>query len=358
VRERLRELAAADLGQVREEWLTWADQNFDLRLERPRAVVTIPAYFRNNQKHATRTACKIAGIDLVRLIHEPTAACIEAARQRHLTGTILVVDLGAGTLDFSLLDVSDGLYEAKAVGGDASFGSRDFDEAIVGALKTQLTDQGVTISPTGGSAQRRLEVAAEKLKIDLSSQAQAQYVMRGLAGGTDVTVELDRAQLAVILTELLGKLRETCAAFKEAELGKPARAPERMVLIGGPMLSPMVREAVEEAFGLKATLVRDPRLAVACGAAIQAAVLDGKCRNFLLMDITPLSLGVRTKTGYAELVAAHTPIPVRKSDTFTTTQDSQSEVQIEIFNGSLDGEAKIGARRRPSRSPSTHWATC
>src|SRR5262249_44778068 len=198
-------------------------------------------------------------------LHEPSAACIEVARQRHLAGDILVVDLGAGTLDFSLFSVSDGICEARSVGGDTKLGSRDFDAAIVGALRAQLADHGITVA-SSGAVQLRLNVAAEKLKIDLSTHEHAQYELRGVADGANVTLELDRSQLASILSDLLSRLRAACAKFKES-----AGTPQRLVLVGAPMLSPMVREVVEEAFGLPATPVRDPRLAVACGAAIQAA---------------------------------------------------------------------------------------
>lgn len=347
VRERVRELAESELGEVREEWLAWAEENHDLRLTRLRAVITIPAYFRNNQKHATRIAGKIAGIKIARLIHEPTAACIEAARQRSLTGRVLVVDLGAGTLDFSLLNVRDGVYEVEAVGGDAGFGSRDFDPLILCAIRAQLRERGIAVL-AGDSARRRLEVAAERLKTDLSAQSHAQYTLRGLAdGGGDVTVELDRPQLSGILREPLARLRQASEAFKQASEFNLAEGPRRLVLIGGPMLSPMIREAIEESFGLHATDVRDPRLAVACGAAIQGAVLDGKCADLLLLDVTPLSLGIQArgaddKLEYSEIIASHTTIPAKHSKMFTTTRDNQTEVDIVIFNGSLDTEAKIG----------------
>lgn len=341
VRERVAELARAELGSVREEWLSWAERHHDLRLERARVVVTIPAYFKNNQKAATRSACQIAGVDLVRLIHEPTAACITAARERRLTDVIAVVDLGAGTLDLSLVEVGDNLYDVLDVGGDTQFGGKDLDTAITSALVDRLARQGVIV-PAGGSTRRRLEIAAEGLKVDLSAQEHATYELRGL-GDDDVRLALSRGELADILAEPLARLRKTCADFRSSITGEP----KHLVLIGRPMLSPLVRETVEEAFGLTRTMVSDPRTAVASGAALLGAMRDGSTDDVLLLDVTPLALGIKIRddqdrASLSELIPRNTTIPTQRTDVYSTRDDNQTLVRIEIFNGALDRESKIG----------------
>ncbi|MEU8638926.1 Hsp70 family protein [Amycolatopsis sp. NPDC048633] len=341
VRERVADLAADELGAVREDWLAWAERNHDLRLERPRVVVTIPAYFTNNQKAATRAACRIAGVDLVRLIHEPTAACITAARERRLGGAIAVVDLGAGTLDLSLLDVGENVYDVRQVGGDSGFGGQDFDTAVTTALANGLDRRGITV-PASGSVRRRLAIAAESLKVELSAQEHAEYELRGLGDG-DVRLELTRAELAEILATQLAHLHEICAGFSSSVTTRP----EHLVLVGRPMFSPLVRETVERAFGLRRTVVSDPRTAVAGGAALLGAMRDGSLDDIVLLDVTPLSLGIRVhdehgRESLSELVPRNTTIPATRSDVFTTHADNQSVVRVEIFNGGLDQESKIG----------------
>ncbi len=341
VRDRVAELAHAELGMVRDEWLTWAEQNHDLRLPRPRVVVTIPAYFTNNQKAATRSACRIADVTLVRLVHEPTVACITAARERRLTDAIAVVDLGAGTLDISLVDVGDNVYEAQEVSGDTQFGSKDLDAAITEALAQRLRLQGIEV-PARGTLRRRLEIAAERLKIDLSAQEHASYELRG-AGVDDLRLELNRAELASILAEPLTRLHTVCADFRASA----RTAPKHLVLIGRPMLSPLVRETVESAFGMTRTVASDPRTAVASGAALLGAMRAGALDDVLLIDVTPLSLGIRTRDEHeqehlSELVPSNTMIPAIRSQIFTTRADQQTVVRVEIFNGALDRESKIG----------------
>jgi molecular chaperone DnaK len=338
VRERVGELARADLGEVRDEWLTDAERHNDLRLERPRALLTIPAYFLNNQKHATRDACRVAGVDLVRLIHEPTAACMSAARDRDLSGRIVVVDLGAGTLDVSLLDVSDGVYDVEQVLGDNHYGGRDFDEVIASALKKKL---GTDVPASAG---RRLDIAAEYLKVSLSAQQEAEYLLRNFADGEDVTLRLTRAELADILREPLETLRRTCQTFADELRGKP----KHLVLVGGPMLSPLVQGVVQQVFGITRTVLPDPRTAVAVGAALQAAVLDGKLSEVLLLDVVPLPLGIRVlererdTDRFSEVIARNARIPTQRKQIYSTTTDNQNAVDIEIFNGSLDEAARIG----------------
>lgn len=351
VRERVGELARAALGEVRDEWLTWAERNHDLRITREQVVVTIPAYFRNNQKRATRDACRIAGVQAVRLIHEPTAACMSVARQRRLTGRVVVVDLGAGTLDVSLVEVNEDLYEVHRVLGDNNYGGNELDEAVTEALSARLRGDGIPVAPKS-TARRRLAVAAEYLKVCLSSQDHAEYWLPGLVDNRDARVDLDRDSLAAILDKPLSRLRDICRTFSRTLVDDPKTSgrPDHLVLIGGPMLSPQVRGMVAEAFGLKPTVVADPRTAVASGAAIQAAVLAGVLREQVLLDVTPLPLGIRVmddkdQETFSVVIDPNTRIPVERKETYSTYSDNQTAIQVEVFNGDLDASARIGQFR-------------
>ncbi|WP_410612470.1 Hsp70 family protein [Amycolatopsis sp. lyj-109] len=342
VRERVGELAAAELGHVRAEWLSWAERNHALRIDRPRVVVTVPAYFTNNQNSATRSACEIAEVELVRLVHEPTAACIAAAYERKLDEAVAVVDLGAGTLDLSLLEVGEGVYDVRDVGGDTRFGGKDFDTAITDALAARLEQRGIRI-PASGSLRRRLEIAAESLKVALSAQDRASSTLLGFGSHGHVHLELTRTELAEVLAAQLATLRRVTAEFLESA---PER-PDLVVLVGRPMLSPLVRQTVEQVFAAKRVVVTDPRTAVAGGAALLGAMRSGALTKFVLLDITPLALGIQItdeneRTVFSELVGRATTIPTRRSEIYTTHRDNQTEVRIQIFNGAVDRESKIG----------------
>jgi molecular chaperone DnaK len=342
VRERVAELARAGLDEVRDEWLDWLAEHHDLRLERPRAILTIPAFFRNNQKQATRNACRIAGVELARLIHEPTAACVAAARQRRLSGQIVVVDLGAGTLDISALEVDDGVYDVHQVHGDNDFGGKDLDAAIASAMERRLADEGVRVPPKGRE-RLRFEIAVEHLKIALSAQPHAAYPLPGFDGDPGFRLELDRDGLAAILAEPLRALRATCEKLRDALHERP----EHLVLVGGPMLAPQIAGLVEEVFGLRRTVLSDPRTAVATGAAYQAAVLSGVLTEHVLMDITPLALGLHVSPApgveeFSPLIEAGTRIPTERTGVYTTTNDDQDVVRIQIYNGDLRPESRIG----------------
>ncbi len=347
VRDRVAELARAELGEVPDDWLRWAEAQHDLRLSRPRAILTIPANFWNNQKQATRDACAIAGMEPVRLIHEPTAACISAARERRLDGRVVVVDLGAGTLDVSYLEIDGNVYDVQQVLGNNEYGGKDFDAAIGQALARRLAADGVA-APDTVVGRRRLEAAAEYLKIALSAREHADYTLRGFGGSTgdrDVRLELTRAQLADILADQLRTLRRTCEQLRDSLKQKP----EHLVLVGGPMLAPLIRNLVEEAFDTRAVPVSDPRTAVAYGAALQAAVLDGKLSELLLLDVTPLALGIRAanddepdKDRFSVVIEPNTTIPIERRQEYSTVRDNQTAVDIEIFNGQLDPAARIG----------------
>ncbi|MET7718578.1 Hsp70 family protein [Streptomyces sp. NPDC005407] len=345
VKEQLAELARVELGQVRDEWLDWAAEQHDLTLSRPQVIVTIPAYFGNNAKSATRSACEIAGVELVRLIHEPTAACVAAARHRHLDGLVTLVDLGAGTLDISLLQVGDGVYEVKQVDGDNHYGSRDFDTAITDLLADRLVSEGLDV-PATGLAHRRLQIAAESLKMALSSQEEADYTLNAFLDQPSVRIELTRSDLAGLLAEPLGTLRKVCL-----KAGHPGQTeddePHHLVLVGGPMLSPLVSGVVEEAFGRKRTGISDPRTAVAFGAALQGAALCGIVRDHLLLDVTPLALGIEVKGRlFSTLIEANTMIPTKRSDIYTTAEDNQEQVLIQIYNGQRGSHSMVDARSK------------
>jgi molecular chaperone DnaK len=343
VRERVRELARAELGEMNDQWMAWAVENHNMRLERPRVLVTIPAYFTNNQKYATRAACIIAGVDLVRLIHEPTAACMAAARERGLAGRVVVVDLGAGTLDVSLLEVEDHVHEVQKVLGNNRFGGNDFDEAVTQALRRRLVHDGIAERMTPRD-KRRLYVAAENLKTALSVQREAEYSLVDFASQDYVRLSLTREELSVILAEPLKTLRDTCREFKKS-LGVPV---DHLVLVGRPMKSPLVQDAITKIFAMRRTVLADPLTAVASGAALQGAVLDGKLGEVLLLDVTPLPLGIRTKgtkgnmDEFSILIEANTTIPAAREDDYTTFEDNQPNVEIQVFNGQLGSESKIG----------------
>ncbi|MDR6975125.1 molecular chaperone DnaK [Streptomyces sp. 3330] len=344
VRERVAEQARAVLHHVPQEWLNLAEQQHSYLLSRPRVVVTIPAHFPSKARSATRDACRIAGVDLVRMIHEPTAACVAAnfERKGQLQDSVVVVDLGAGTLDISHLDVGDGIYRVERVFGDNFCGSRDFDPLIRQALAQQIESRGLRVPPTS-AARRRLEVAAEEIKIALSMGQKADYLLPGFIDGQDVRVSLTRAELAQIVAEPLAALRRFCDQARGDLPGKP----DRLVLIGGPVLSPLVSELFEQAFGRPRTGPGDPRAAVSCGAALVAAQRDEKLDGAVIVDITPFALGIKTQGPNGEdeftiLIEPNTTIPTRHSKIFTTRRDDQTSVWVKIFSGVVSADTAIG----------------
>ncbi|MFF3330437.1 Hsp70 family protein [Streptomyces sp. NPDC002888] len=347
VRDRVAELARDELGEVWDEWLSWAEQNHDLRLDRGEAVVTVPAYFTNNQHHATRSACEIAGVKAAQLIHEPTAACVAVAHDRRLAGRIAVVDLGGGTLDISLVEVTGIRHKVRVVAGNTEFGGKNLDAAVAKALEGKLEQQGVPL-PLGQAERRRLLIAAEHLKVALSAQEHAEYLLPGFAGVDHLRLELSRDELAGILAAPLDTLRDACAEFR-ASLPYP---PDSLILVGRPMLSPLVRDVVEKAFALDRTATADPINSVARGAALIGANRSGALKELRLEDVTALPLGIAVAgERFSEIIAPNTPIPVERTEIYTTTHDMQREVAIEAFNGSLTKEAKIGQFRLTGLPP-------
>ncbi|WP_427918915.1 Hsp70 family protein [Streptomyces sp. cg40] len=344
VRERVAELARAELDHVVPDWLNWAEQQHSYRVPRPRAIVTVPANFPSKARSATRDACTIAGVELVRMIHEPTAACVAVNFQRQgaLEDSVIVVDLGAGTLDVSEMDIGGGIYHVEQVIGDNACGSRDFDPLICQALARQIADLGLRV-PQTATARRRLEAAAEEIKITLSTRLEAEHHLRSFVDGQDVRVSLTREQLADIVAEPLDALRRFCVE----KCGSLSDKPDHLVLIGGPMLAPLVTDVFERAFGRTRTAPGDPRTAVSLGAALHAAQLDKKLPETLIVDVTPFALGIRAH-GQAEddglevLIGPNSNIPTSRSQIFTTGEDNQTNVLIEVFSGVLSPDTKIG----------------
>jgi molecular chaperone DnaK len=346
VEEQLRRELRAEVkslaGEIREEWLDEAEGRFDFQFPRPKVVITIPAFFRNNQKHGTRDACQIAGVEVVRLIHEPTSACLATSLLEKLKGRCVVVDLGAGTLDISAVEIAQGIYEVERVHGDTQFGGNDFDAVITAHLERELEKRGVAVKKKG-VMRKRLEVAAEQMKIELSAAGSARYTLRGFAGEGDVELELTREELAAQLKSSLDQLQETCAGFARELKEKP----DVLLLVGGPMLSSLVVERIEAAFKMRARRALDPRTVVAAGAAVQGAILDRSIEDSLVLDVSPLALGIRTVDDqdvhhFSELIPKNHPIPVSRVGIYSTREDNQPSVDIEIFQGGLEPHAKIG----------------
>ncbi|MFD8308926.1 Hsp70 family protein [Streptomyces sp. NPDC059690] len=344
VRNRVADLAHAELDHVDPEWLNWAERQHNYPLSRPKAIVTIPAHFPSKARSATRDACDIAGVKLVRMIHEPTAACVAANFQHKgaLDDAVTVVDLGAGTLDISHMDIGGGVHQVKQIFGNNDCGSRDFDPLITQALKRQLERQGLQVPSV--AATRRLEVAAEAIKISLSTRREAEFPLPRFVNDETVQVSLDRAQLADILAPPLDALRRFCAKVRT----KLHEQPDHLILVGGPMLSPLVRELFEKAFGVRRTASGDPRSAVSHGAALVAAQLDGRLTSALIVDVTPFALGIRTqgrttRNQFTTLIDPNSTIPTRRSQVFTTEKDDQPNVSVEIFSGVVSPDTQIGA---------------
>jgi molecular chaperone DnaK len=332
IEARVAELATAELGGVPEAWITAASPKHVQEVSLPNAVVTIPAHFGYKQKSATRDACEIAGVKLGRLVHEPTAACMVARPANKATESVVVVDLGAGTLDLSVLEVGDRVYEVEAVFGNNEFGGNDLDRAITESLVRKIEKQYGLVVPESGLARRRLLVAAEDLKIQLSSKSEARYALPGFMD-RDLEMTLTAAELAATLAPVLAPLREACAECKKY-LRHNRRTPRGFVPVGGQMLSPIIAKAVAAALELEAFEVDDARTLVARGASIQAAILAGVVRDTLLLDVVPFSLGIEVLGGgFSTHIARHTTIPTRKSAIYTTTEDNQPIVRIGVYQG-------------------------
>ncbi len=302
-----------------------------------KAVITVPAYFNDSQRQATKDAGKIAGLDVLRIINEPTAAALAYGLEKKKNETILVFDLGGGTFDVSVLDVGEGVIEVRATNGDTHLGGDDWDERIVNWAADEFKrEQGIDLRQDRQSLQR-LREAAEKAKIELSSVSETEinlpYVTADASGPKHLQMKLTRAKFEQLSEDLVARLRDPfSAALKDAGL-KPAEVDE-IVLVGGATRMPMVQDLVRSLTGKEPHKGVNPDEVVAVGAAIQAGVLGGEVKDVLLLDVTPLSLGVETLGGVmTPMIERNTTIPVKRSEVFSTADDNQTAVDIHVLQG-------------------------
>ncbi|HEY46046.1 MAG: molecular chaperone DnaK [Anaerolineae bacterium SM23_ 63] len=325
------EIAAMILGKIKADAEAYTGESIT------QAVITVPAHFNDAQRNATKDAGKIAGLEVLRIINEPTASSLAYGLDRKADETIAVYDLGGGTFDISILDVGDGVFEVKSTNGDTFLGGDDFDQRVIDWVAEEFhKEEGIDLR-SDRQALQRLKEAAEKAKIELSSVIETEinlpFITADASGPKHLNITLTRAKLEQLCDDLIDRSIKPCEQALE-DAGLKARDIDQVILVGGMTRMPAVQEAVHKIFDREAHKGVNPDEVVAVGAAIQAGVLGGEVKDILLLDVTPLTLSIETLGGVATaLIERNTTIPTRKSQVFSTASDNQSEVEIHVVQG-------------------------